>query len=115
MGYISNQWLDGAPLRSRISEPIPATITGAVIPANHACPWDIEHNISAELRVERSNGDYQYLCFTDDDMGVFAKVVGAASQEIRQSIALAAMSEATEQELVSFMQALFDQRAKRTA
>lgn len=108
MGYLNNQWLDGAPLRNRKHVPISAAISSAPVTDS----WDIEHEVKASLRIRRSNGDYQFLLFTEEDMKSLVDIAASADAATQQAIALAALSEASDKTLLSFMQVLFNKRAK---
>jgi hypothetical protein len=107
MGYLNNQWLDGRALRDRKHHPIEAKIIADPV----LNPWDVQHDVRASFRIERSGGDYQFLLFTDEDMPALEKVAGSVSPENRLKIALAAMAGATDVEIISFMQSLFERRA----
>ena len=111
MGFINNQWLDGTPLRNRKHGPISAKIVAEPVTND----WDREHDVKASLCIRRSNGDYQYLLFTDDDLKSLVSIAASADEATKQKIALAALSKASEQTIVSFLQALFDKRSTKVA
>jgi len=111
MAYINNQWLEGRPLRNRKHSPIPVTIT----PKPVIDSWDRQHGVKASFLIERPAGDYQFLLFTEQDLELLGSAVSSATASTREKLALAALGEATDGELVEFLGKLLQRRRKKKA
>jgi hypothetical protein len=85
MGFITNQWLDGARFRERKHVPVEVEIQ--VINADTG--WDKDNNVVCYITVERKNEDYQSVYFTVADLArVLPSLVRCADQTTMKDLAI---------------------------
>jgi hypothetical protein len=95
MGFITNDWLKGAPERNRGHFPVEGEVSGG--PWCDA--WAEQYNAVFRIKVERSDGDYQAVYLTQDEV---------------DKIALDMLVNLTDAELLQFMTRLLSERAETT-
>ena len=111
MGYITNQWLEGSILRNNRGH-WPIEVSMEVTPSTGE--WAKERGVLAEVCMERTRGDYQTAYFTQKDLAaILPMLAGCADNEKRKSLALKAISDFRDTDLLEFLEKGLAARARK--
>ena len=95
MGFITNQWLEGLPERNKGHFPV----EGEVSVRASGGEWSELNNVVSRIIVERSDGEFQAVYLTQDEV---------------DKIALDMLANRTDAELLQFLTRLLSERAETT-
>jgi hypothetical protein len=94
MGFITSQWLKGEPERNRSHFPV----EGEVSSRPSVDDWSELNKVVFQIKVERSDGDFQAVYLTQDEV---------------DKIALDMLANHTDAGLLQFLTRLLSEREKR--
>lgn len=107
MGFLNKQWLKGSPERNRKHRPEKVAVTSESV----SNAWDREHGIEGVVRIKGSNGNYQLLLFTGEELAkVLPTLVRSAGTKTRQEISIEALLALDDSELVNLLGHVFRER-----
>ena len=108
MGFITNQWLMGNPVRKRSFNPVQGLIQ-AYKP--EGTRWE-DRGVVLGIELQHKGGDRQVMYFTQAEIDkMFPKISGTVTQSVRLNMALTAIGDVSDSELLSFLAKLLAKRA----
>jgi hypothetical protein len=107
MAFITNQWLKGAPERSRYHFPVAVSLEPCLADDD----WSNRNGVCAGIKATKSNGDYQNLYFQKADLPkLFPSLFEQADTAARIKIAMAALRKLDERSVMTVLSQYFRSR-----